>query len=255
MAPALVSKIEGIEGTRKIVEMEKQDNERSHRRLAVREVCNELGLSVEKKMEAASKAEKKSHRQQVFELILDEMCIYTRSFPSPLHTHMSRAHTHNLIRATAQMQEGKQINNEVQRSKKLADFMSKHAEKFGGAAADGKLLWRHLESLRALEEDGKEGLRNKSFVALVKGMMLEWHQLVTGQAKLAEIAYDNIDKATKRLDQRAIIQILSQKLKYLTTSWVRTQQAGLLALGASSRVGDPYATRIGYATFKNHMTP
>ena len=70
MAPALVSKMEGIEGTRKIVEMEKQDNERSHRRLAVRELCTELGLSVEKKMEAASKAEKKSHRQQVFELIL-----------------------------------------------------------------------------------------------------------------------------------------------------------------------------------------
>ena len=254
MAPALVSKMEGIEGTRKIVEMEKQDNERSHRRLAVRELCTELGLSIEKKMEAASKAEKKSHRQQVFELILDEMCNHSHTHVT--HTHVTCPHTQvELTSATAQMQEGKQINNEVQRSKKLADFMSKHAEKFGGAAADGKLLWRHLESLRALEEAGKEGLRNKSFVALVKGMMLEWHQLVAGQAKFAEIAYNDIDKATKRLDQRAIIQILSQKLKYLTTSWVRTQQAGLLALGAASRVGDPYATRVGYATFKNHMTP
>jgi len=91
MAPALVSKIEGIAGTRKIVEMEKQDNERSHRRLAVREVCTELGLSVEKKMEAASKAEKKSHRQQVFELILDEMCIDTRS--SSTHTCHVPTHT------------------------------------------------------------------------------------------------------------------------------------------------------------------
>lgn len=143
-----------------------------------------------------------------------------------------------------QIQQAKQIDREVKRSAKLAEFMHTHAERFGGAG-DANLLWKHLDGIRTEEERGKVGKDNKKLLALVKGMVKEWQKLVTGQPIKAQIAYDNIDKATKRMDQRAILQILSRKPKYLTTSWVATHKAGLLALGATSQIGDTFATEVG----------
>jgi hypothetical protein len=110
---------------------------------------------------------------------------------------------------------------------------------------EGKALFKHLLGVRHDENNGREGTKSKAFRLMVRGMLNEWHGMVEGQAEKAQRAYDEIDKATKRLDQRAIIQILTKKLKYPTSSWVRTQVAGLLALGATSKVGDEYATQIG----------
>jgi hypothetical protein len=145
------------------------------------------------------------------------------------------------------MQEGKKIDREVAQAAKLKDFMEKHADKFGGSAGDGKLLWKHLEDVRREEERGKVGLQNRSMRSITSGMMREWQLLVTGQAARADKAYEEVDKATKRLDQRAILQIVNKKLKYTTTSWVRTKRAALLSLGAVSKVADPQATQVGLA--------
>eukprot|EP00802_Teleaulax_amphioxeia_P013477 Tamp_13528.p1 GENE.Tamp_13528~~Tamp_13528.p1 ORF type:complete len:293 (+),score=87.56 Tamp_13528:677-1555(+) len=205
MAPA-AGKLEGTDGVRKVVEQELQDKERLQKRLSMRDVCRELGISNASAVEMQAKVEKKAHK--------------------------------------AQIQQAKQIDREVKRSAKLAEFMHTHAERFGGAG-DANLLWKHLDGIRTEEERGKVGKDNKKLLALVKGMVKEWQKLVTGQPIKAQIAYDNIDKATKRMDQRAILQILSRKPKYLTTSWVATHKAGLLALGATSQIGDTFATEVG----------
>ena len=65
MAPALVDKVEGVEGTRKIVEMEAQDGERRNRRQALRLWCTDLGQSAYKAMEKQKKLEKRTFRNQV----------------------------------------------------------------------------------------------------------------------------------------------------------------------------------------------
>ena len=145
------------------------------------------------------------------------------------------------------MEEGKRIDREVAQAAKLKDFMELHADKFGGSAGGGNLLWKNLEGVRREEERGKIGLQNRSMRSITSGMMREWQLLVTGQAARADLAYDEVDKATKRLDQKAIMQIVNKKLKYTTTSWVRTKRAALLALGAVSKVGDTYATQVGVA--------
>ena len=80
---------------------------------------------------------------------------------------------------------------------------------------------------------------------MVKGMIQEWQTMVSGQAPRAEMAYHEIDQATKRFDQRTILRIVSKKHKYLTTSWIRTQSAGLVSLGATSKIADPTASSIG----------
>ena len=144
----------------------------------------------------------------------------------------------------AQMEQVKQIDKDVKRSAKLAEFMQAHAERFGGIG-DGKLLWKQLEGVRTEEDRGKIGRDNKKLLTLVKGMIKEWMTLVAGQPFKAQMAYTDIDKATKRMDQRAVLQILSRKPKFLTTSWVKTTKAGLLALGATSQIGDNYATEVG----------
>ena len=143
-----------------------------------------------------------------------------------------------------QIEQVKQIDKEVKRSAKLAEFMQAHAERFGGIG-DGKLLWKQLEGVRTEEDRGKIGRDNKKLLTLVKGMIKEWMTLVAGQPFKAQMAYTDIDKATKRMDQRAVLQILSRKPKFLTTSWVKTTKAGLLALGATSQIGDNYATEVG----------
>lgn len=144
-----------------------------------------------------------------------------------------------------QLQEGKKIDREVIQAAKLKEFLTKHADKFGGTSGDGKMLWKLLEGVRREEERGITGLKNRGMRSVTSGMLREWQKLVAGQAGRAQKAYEDIDKATKRLDQRAIVHIINKKLRYLTTSWVRTQRAGLLALGAVSKVGDPQATEIG----------
>lgn len=66
MAPALVGKLEGVEGTRRIAVQEAEDAARGQRRLGMREACTELGKSVGNAMLQQSKAERKAHKQQVF---------------------------------------------------------------------------------------------------------------------------------------------------------------------------------------------
>lgn len=65
MAPALVGKLEGIEGTRRLAAQEAEDAARSQRRLGMREACAELGKSVGNSMLQRSNAEKKAHKLQV----------------------------------------------------------------------------------------------------------------------------------------------------------------------------------------------
>lgn len=144
----------------------------------------------------------------------------------------------------AQIEQVKQIDKEIKRSAKLTKFMQAHAERFGGVG-HSKLLWKQLEGVRTEEERGKIGNDNKRLLTLVKGMVKEWQTLVAGQSFKAQMAYADIDKATKRMDQRAVLQILSRKPKFLTTSWIPTTKAGLLALGATSQIGDKYATEVG----------
>jgi len=111
-----------------------------------------------------------------------------------------------------QIEQVKQIDKEVKRSAKLAEFMQAHAERFGGIG-DGKLLWKQLEGVRTEEDRGKIGRDNKKLLTLVKGMIKEWMTLVAGQPFKAQMAYTDI--------------------------------AGLLALGATSQIGDKYATEVG----------
>ena len=144
----------------------------------------------------------------------------------------------------AQIEQVKEVDKEVKRSAKLAEFMQAHAERFGGIG-DGKLLWKQLEGVRTEEDRGKIGRDNKKLLTLVRGMIKEWKTLVAGQPFKAQMAYNDIDKATKRIDQRAVLQILSRKPKFLTTSWIKTTKAGLLALGATSQIWDKYATEVG----------
>ena len=143
-----------------------------------------------------------------------------------------------------QMGEVKQISTEVKQQARLAEFMSMHAERFGGSAGGGQLLWKELAVIRAEEERGRYGMANKGSRGLGKGILREWIKLVAGQAGKAQVSYEEVDKATKRLDQRAIIQIISKRPRFLTTSWLRTHKAALLALGATSKIGDPQATDI-----------
>lgn len=207
MAPALVDRVEGIDGTRRIVEMEAQDAERRNRRQVLREWCTDLGQSAYQVMEKQRKLEKKAFRNQ--------------------------------------MNEGMKIKEEVKRQEKLKEFMEKHADRFVGVSDRGNLLRNYLEDLRLEEEIGPRGMENQWMRLMVKGMIQEWQALVSGRAPRAEMAYEEIDRATKRFDQRTILQIITKKHKYLTTSWIRTQSAGLVSLGATSKLADPAATSIG----------
>lgn len=206
MAPALVNKLEGCEGARRIVQQEAQDAERIQRRLEVRGMCHELGVSFQSASELQKKMEKNAH--------------------------------------TTQIQQGKNLRAQVKQAERLTEFIKKHADKFGGMSGDGKLLWKYLEPVRREEARGKTGSKNKEMRPFVKGLIGEWRTLVAGQAPRAQAAHDEIDKATKRLDQRTILHIVSKKVKFVTTSWIHTQRAGLVALGATSTVGDPLATQI-----------
>jgi hypothetical protein len=64
MAPA-AGKLEGTDGVRKVVEQELQDKERLQKRLSMRDVCRELGISNASAVEMQAKVEKKAHKAQV----------------------------------------------------------------------------------------------------------------------------------------------------------------------------------------------
>jgi hypothetical protein len=64
MAPSL-GKLEGVDGVRKVVEQEMQDTERQQRRLSMRDVCKELGISNVSASAMQAKVEKKAHKAQV----------------------------------------------------------------------------------------------------------------------------------------------------------------------------------------------
>ena len=63
MAPVLVGKIEGVEGTRRIAAQEAEDAVRRQRRMEMREACAQHSIAVGNAMEKQSKVEKKANKK------------------------------------------------------------------------------------------------------------------------------------------------------------------------------------------------
>jgi hypothetical protein len=68
MAPALVGKLEGVEGTRRIAAQEAEDTMRRKRRMEMRQACAHHSISVGNAMAQQSKVEKKAHKKQVCQM-------------------------------------------------------------------------------------------------------------------------------------------------------------------------------------------
>ena len=76
MAPVLVGKIEGVEGTRRIAAQEAEDAVRRQRRMEMREACAQHSIAVGNAMEKQSKVEKKANKKQVCQIKgLLAMCV------------------------------------------------------------------------------------------------------------------------------------------------------------------------------------